>query len=65
MMKYDEDYEPPAPVAQIQIRKIETGERVKNISMLLDTGADISLLPRQSVEKLGIKPLFNERINLE
>lgn len=65
MTKYDESYKPPAPIAQVQIRKIENGKRVKNISVLLDTGADISLLPRQSVESLEIKPLLNESFNLE
>jgi hypothetical protein len=64
MTKYDESFEPPAPVAKIVLRKIETGERIKDISMLLDTGADISLLPSSIVENLKIKPLPNETFEL-
>ncbi len=65
MTKYDESFEPPAPIAQVQIRKIESGERVKNIPVLLDTGADISLLPRQTVENLDIQPIPNKNFKLE
>lgn len=60
MTKYDESFEPPAPIAKIALRQIKTGERVKDISILLDTGADISLLPSSIVKSLKIKPLQNE-----
>lgn len=65
MTKYDESYEPPAPIARVALRKIETGERIKDIPVLLDTGADISLLPISLVESLEIKPLQNESFRLE
>ncbi|MDQ6787908.1 MAG: aspartyl protease family protein [Acidobacteriota bacterium] len=65
MTKYDESFEPPAPVAKIALREIETGKRVKDIPMLLDTGADISLLPSSTIKNLKIKPLQNETFELE
>ncbi len=65
MTKYDESFEPPAPIAKIALRKIETGERIGDVSMLLDTGADISLLPGSIVKNLNIKPLSNETFELE
>ena len=65
MMKYNESFEPPAPIAKIALREIGTGERVKNVSMLLDTGADISLLPKSAVKNLKIEPLQNETFALE
>ncbi len=65
MTKYDETFEPPAPIAKIALRKIDTGERIGDVSMLLDTGADISLLPSSIVENLKIKPLLNETFKLE
>lgn len=64
MTKYDESFEPPAPTAKIALRKIETGERISDVFMLLDTGADISLLPSLSVKNLKIKPLQNETFEL-
>ncbi|MGI8668954.1 MAG: hypothetical protein ACR2J3_03800 [Aridibacter sp.] len=65
MTKYDKTFEPPAPIAQVQLRNTETGKRVKNVPMLLDTGADISLLPSHFVKTLGVKPLLNESFELE
>lgn len=56
MTKYDETFYPPAPIAVIALRNIETGERAENISVQLDTGADLSLLPLRAIEKLQIKP---------
>lgn len=53
-MNYDESFDPPAPIAKIALRNVETGERVKEVSVLLDTGADISLLPLSAIKKLQI-----------
>lgn len=65
MTKYDETFEPPAPIARVQLRNTETGKRVKNVPVLLDTGADISLLPNHFVKLLGVQPLLNESFELE
>jgi predicted aspartyl protease len=63
MMNYDESFDPPAPIAKIALRNIETGERVKDLSVLLDTGADISLLPLSAINQLQIEP-SDETVNL-
>ena len=65
MTKYDEAFEPPAPIAKVTLRKIETGERIKGVSLLLDTGSDISLLPHSSLKSLKVQPLKNESFRLE
>jgi predicted aspartyl protease len=58
MPGYDaENFDPPAPVAYVTLRHPVTGASVSNIPMLLDTGADVSLLPRESVEQLGVEPV--------
>lgn len=64
MTKYDEMFEPPAPIAKIALREVETGKRIRDVSVLLDTGADISLLPSSAVKTLKIKPLQNETFQL-
>lgn len=47
MQAYDaERFDPPAPLAFIVVRSEELGIFVPNVPMLLDTGADVSLLPR-------------------
>ncbi len=61
--RYNESFDPPAPLAEIVLRNIETSERVENISVLLDTGADVSLLPLSAVKKLNIEP-SGEKVKL-
>lgn len=47
-------FEPPAPVARITLRNTETGDTRDDVPMLLDTGADVTLIPREVVSKLGV-----------
>ncbi len=57
MPEYDaENFEPPAPVAHVTIRNPATGVLLSEIPMLIDTGADATLLPSNAVEQLGVKP---------
>lgn len=46
---------PPAPLARVTIRHPASGATVSDVLMLLDTGADVTLLPQASVERLGIR----------
>ena len=58
MPNYDAShYDPPAPVAQVTLRDINSGALLPSVFLLLDTGADVTLLPRSAVERLGVKPL--------
>ena len=47
-------FDPPAPVAEASVRNPRTGTTVSDIPMLLDSGADVSLIPRSYVEQLGL-----------
>ena len=61
MPAYDAShYQPPAPVAHVTLRS-PSGAVVADVPMLLDTGADITLLPQASVNQLGVAPLANQR----
>ena len=42
-------FDPPAPVALVTVRSKERGIEVRDVPLLLDTGADVSLLPRSHV----------------
>ena len=54
MPKYDADnFDPPAPVAYVTLRDPATGATLSDVPMLIDTGADVTLLPRDSVDQLG------------
>jgi hypothetical protein len=45
-------FRPPAPVALVSVRSPKTGAVLPNIAMLLDSGADVSLLPREPIAEL-------------
>ncbi len=65
MPTYDEvNFDPPAPVGQVILRSQETGTTVRDTSLLLDTGADITFLPRSAVEQLGVLPIPDVRYEL-
>lgn len=57
-------FDPPAPVARVILRHLDSGDRISDVQILLDTGADITLLPRGAVERLGVLPLDNLRYEL-
>lgn len=60
MPSYDAlHYDPPAPVAEVVLRDTISGALVQSVFLLLDTGADATLLPRHAVEQLGVQPLAN------
>jgi len=45
-------FRPPGPVALVTVRSPSTGQTVTNISLLIDSGADVSLLPRDAIVDL-------------
>jgi predicted aspartyl protease len=55
MPHYDmSDFNPPAPVATITLRDLSGSLSVPNVRVLIDSGADVTLIPRRAVERLGI-----------
>ena len=44
-------FTPPAPLARVIIRNPLSGATVSDVPMLLDTGADVTLLPQAFVER--------------
>jgi hypothetical protein len=64
MTKYNTSYDPPAPTANITLKKIESSERMRDIEMILDTGSDITLLPNAILAEFGIEPSGKEKYEL-
>src|SRR5919197_2895405 len=55
MPDYDaENFEPPAPVAYVTSRNPATGVLLSDVPMLIDTGADVTVLPSTAVEQIGV-----------
>jgi hypothetical protein len=66
MPAYDKTlFDPPAPLARVIIRHPTSGATVSDVPMLLDTGADVTLLPQAFVQQLGISGDLNEGYELK
>jgi hypothetical protein len=57
-------FDPPAPVAQVTLRHPHNSAAVSDVPLLLDTGADITLLPRTAVKRLGVPLLADQQYEL-
>jgi hypothetical protein len=56
MPKYDtENFDPPAPVAYVILHNPKTGALLPDVPMLIDTGADATLLSFDAVKKIGVE----------
>jgi predicted aspartyl protease len=53
MPDYSSAFQPPAPWAEVTVSVPGTARRTTGVPMLLDTGADVTLLPRSVVEALN------------
>jgi hypothetical protein len=51
-------FDPPAPVARVTLRHAEGNE--VEVTMLLDSGADVTLVPTSAVQSLGV-PVESDR----
>jgi Retroviral aspartyl protease len=49
----DHFFNPPAPLARVTLRNAGDGKTVSDVPMLIDSGADVTLIPHQSVTLLG------------
>jgi hypothetical protein len=56
MPSYDSRlFSPPAPLAKVKLRIIEGSAEISDVLMLLDSGADVSLIPGSAIDTLGIE----------
>ena len=47
-------FNPPAPLARVTLRNPANRNSLTDIAMLIDTGADITLIPQASANQLGL-----------
>lgn len=57
-------FTPPAPVALVTLRNPESGAMQMDVPMLLDTGADVSLIPQASIGSLALTTVADTRYEL-
>ena len=53
MPAYDTSrFNPPAPLAWVALENMESGDFVSGVPMLIDSGADVTLIPFSFTKKL-------------
>jgi Aspartyl protease len=66
MPAYDtEQFDPPAPLADVTLRNPATGAFLSGVPMLLDTGADVTLIPQACIESLGASAIPDKYYELQ
>ena len=55
MPTYDANwFDPPAPLAYVTVRNPQNANTLANVPMLLDSGADVTLIPATSANQIGL-----------
>lgn len=57
-------FNPPAPLARVTLRNSETGAVSSDVPMLMDSGADVSLVPFGVIDDLKIPVVSKSRYEL-
>jgi predicted aspartyl protease len=57
-------FDPPAPAALVVLRNPHSAEMGLDVALLVDTGADVTLLPRIAIEHLGTPLLADQQYEL-
>ena len=66
MPAYDADlFLPPAPIARVVLRNPKTGQTISDIALLIDSGADVSLIPQLAVDQLDFTIASAETYELQ
>ena len=53
-------HDPPAPVAWVTLLSPDGAQPQTDVPLLMDTGADVTLLPRWAIDSLGLSPESEE-----
>jgi hypothetical protein len=62
MPAYDDDrFAPAAPVARVIVLHSDSGASIADVPMLIDSGADATLLPESAVVSLALATTGNVR----
>ena len=65
MPAYDKElFAPPAPVAGVTLRDPQSHATLSDVPMLLDSGADVTLIPQFCVDRLGATPAADQYYEL-
>jgi hypothetical protein len=66
MPPYDrQQFDPPAPIAKVIVRTLDRARTVLDVAMLIDSGSDMTLIPRVCADQLELSSEIVEHIRLQ
>ncbi|MGA2060188.1 MAG: retropepsin-like aspartic protease [Thermoguttaceae bacterium] len=66
MADYDgKQFDPPAPVAIVTIRTLDRSHSRSDVAMLIDSGADVTLIPKACAENLELEGATEVGLHLQ
>ena len=57
-------FDPPAPVARVALLNSESGATLSDVIMLMDSVADVTLIPQEPVNRLGVSVIPGQSYEL-
>jgi hypothetical protein len=57
-------FDPPAPLARVTLRNPDTGALSLDVPMLLDSGADVTLIPHVTLDRLETTSIQDRRYEM-
>lgn len=57
-------FSPPAPLARVVLREPQSGKQASNVPMLIDSGADVTLLPEAALKEIAVQVETDEGYEL-
>ncbi len=65
MPKYDDQlFSPPAPVATVTLRNPASLASVSDVPMLIDSGADVTVVPQSALDSLGVLEQSDDKVEM-
>jgi Retroviral aspartyl protease len=66
MPAYDGNlFHPPAPLARVVLRNPQNKETIPGVALLIDSGADVTLIPQSALTQVGISLAAAETYELQ
>jgi len=66
MPTYESDlFDPPAPLARVTLRAVPSRKTIINVPMLIDSGADLTLIPEAAIADFGQDVRLDKSVRLE
>ena len=66
MAAYDSElFDPPAPLARVTLRAIQTRKIITDVPMLIDSGSDLTLIPEASIAELEPNIVADKLVELQ